>query len=251
MRDSPPNTVIIVPARLGSSRFPRKLIHPVAGKPLLLWTAERVAQEAPEYPLWFAVDGPELQTILEDGGFRTVLTDPDLPSGTDRIAAANKVIGAERIINVQGDEPLITGAQIRLLDALLKPNVEMATLGLPLTNDDDYHNPNHVKMVRAADGRALYFSRASIPFMRDTPGHFDINIAGTEGVLIHVGVYAYTAEFLEKFALLPPGYLENLERLEMLRALENGYTIQTAVTHEPIIEVDTVEDLVRFETAIG
>jgi 3-deoxy-manno-octulosonate cytidylyltransferase (CMP-KDO synthetase) len=246
MQDSLPTTAIIVPARLGSSRFPQKLLHPVAGKPLLLWTAERVQSEAPEYPLWFAVDGPELQQILEDAGFQSVLTDPDLPSGTDRIAAANRVIGAERIINVQGDEPLITGSQIRLLDSILKPGVEMATLGLPLTCDEDYHNPNHVKMVRAADGRALYFSRAPIPFMRDSPGHFDTEVAGLEGVLVHVGVYAYTADFLGKFAELPAGYLETLERLEMLRALEHGYTIQTAVTHEPIIEVDTIEDLMRF-----
>lgn len=245
------NTAIIVPARLDSTRFPRKLLHEVRGKPLLLWTAERIRREAPEYPLWFAVDGERLRKVLEDAGFRAVVTDPELPSGTDRIAAANRVVGAARVINVQGDEPLVTGTQLRLLDSLLAPGVDMATLGMPLANDGEYQNPNHVKMVRARDGRALYFSRAPIPYIRDTQGRYDAQIAGEDGVLIHVGLYAYTHAFLETFAALPPGRLEVLEKLEMLRALENGYTITAGLTREPLIGIDTPENVARFEEVLN
>lgn len=241
------NTAIIVPARLGSSRFPQKLLHEVRGKPLLLWTAERIRREAPEYPLWFAVDSERLRGLMEDAGFSALVTDPELPSGTDRIAVANRVIGAERVINVQADEPLVTGSQIRLLDGLLAPGVDMATLGLPLSNDHEYQNPNHVKMVCARDGRALYFSRAPIPFIRETRGRFDAQVAGEDGVLIHVGLYAYTRAFLDTFAALPPGRLEQIEKLEMLRALENGYTIVAGITREPVIGIDTPENLIHFE----
>ncbi len=244
-------TAIIVPARLGSSRFPQKLLHPVHGAPLILWTARRIRAEAPEYPLFFAVDGPRLKEVLEAEGFQAVLTDPDLPSGTDRIAAANLEIGAARVINVQGDEPLVTGAQIRMLDSLLKDGVDMATLGAPLQAAADYLDPNHVKMVRARDGRALYFSRAPIPYIRDTGGRYDSLLAGPEDVLIHLGLYAYTAAFLAAFASLPPSPLERLERLEMLRALEYGYHIAAGVTPEPLIEIDTPENVAEFAEALA
>lgn len=243
-------TAIIVPARLGSTRFPQKLLQPVAGKPVLIWTAERIRAQAPEYPLIFAVDGPELANLLKQAGFDAVITDPQLPSGTDRIAAANASIGAARIINVQGDEPMVTGAQIRLLDSILKQGIDMATLGLPLESDADYQNPNHVKMVCDQFGRALYFSRAPIPYLRDSNGRFDAELAGPSGVLIHVGLYAYTAEFLATFAALPVSPLERFEKLEMLRALENGYRIAVAITHDKLIEIDTPENIETFAAAV-
>ncbi|SIT65915.1 3-deoxy-manno-octulosonate cytidylyltransferase (CMP-KDO synthetase) [Ectothiorhodosinus mongolicus] len=244
------HTAIIVPARLGSTRFPQKLLHPVRGKPVLLWTAEQIRREAPEFDLWFAVDSERLKNLLEAEGYRAVITDPELPSGTDRIAAANEQIGAARIINVQADEPMVTGEQIRLLDKILTPGVDMATLGFPLTTDRDYHNPNHVKMVCAQDGAALYFSRSPIPYVRETVGRYDADLTGPEGVLIHVGLFAYTQEFLATFAKLPMSHLERLEKLEMLRALEHGYRIATAVTHDTLIEIDTPENIIQFEEAV-
>ena len=117
-----PQTVIVVPARLASVRFPGKLLAEVSEKPLVLWTAVRIAREAPEFPLWFAVDSEEIGDVLSNAGFSTILTNPDLPSGTDRIAAANEIIGAERLINVQADEPLVTRSQIlALTEAIEKP----------------------------------------------------------------------------------------------------------------------------------
>lgn len=244
-------TAIIVPARLASSRFPQKLLYEVRGRPVLLWTARRIREQTPEYPLFFAVDSERLATLLAADGFESVLTDPDLPSGTDRIAAANATIGASRVINVQGDEPMVTAGQIHLLDRLLGPGIDMATLGLPLADNRDYHDPNHVKMVCGKDGRALYFSRAPIPYIRDTQGRYDAAVAGADSVLIHVGLYAYTSDFLAKFAQLPPGRLEQLEKLEMLRVLENGYNIATGITRDRLVEIDTVENIQEFEETTG
>lgn len=243
-------TVIIVPARLGSTRFPQKLLHPVRGQPVILWTAERIREQAPEYPLYFAVDGDRLASVLQAAGFQTILTDPALPSGTDRIAQANRTLAADRIINVQADEPLVTGDQIRLLDALLTEGVDMATLGTPMRFDKDFHNPNHVKLVRAQNGRALYFSRAPIPFIRDTQGILDLSVVGEGRVFAHLGLYAYTRSFLEVFSQLPVGALEALEKLEMLRALENGYAIATGVTQDALIPIDTPDNIIAFEEAV-
>lgn len=243
-------TAIIVPARLGSSRLPQKLILKIYGKPLLLWTAERIRKEAPEYPLFFAVDGTELKELLAAAGFEAVITDPDLPSGTDRIAKANELIQADRIINVQGDEPLVTGKQIRQLDQLLADGIDMATLGLPLNSDEEYQNPNRVKMVTALDGRALYFSRACIPYIRDTKGRIDPAVAAKLNLFIHIGLYAYTSDFLLRFSQLPPSPLEQIEKLEMLRALENGYTIATGITNDRVIGIDTQQNIAEFEAAL-
>jgi len=240
------NTAIVVPARLQSTRFPRKLLHPVCGRPVILWTADRIRTEAPEFPLFFAVDSRELADVLEGADYQAILTDPELPSGTDRIAAANASIGADRVINVQADEPLVSGHQLRMLNALMDTGADMATLVVPLTDPDDFVNPNHVKVALGRDGRALYFSRAPIPHMRDAGGHFDVRRADG-AVFIHLGLYAYTAAFLGMFSRLEPGTLEQLEKLEMLRALEHGYCIRAAVSHDPSIEIDTPENAVEFE----
>lgn len=244
------STAIIVPARVASTRLPRKLLQPVHGRPLIVWTAERIRSQAPEYPLYFAVDGEALAEPLNRAGFETLLTSPDLPSGTDRVAAANRAIGARRVINVQADEPLVTGEQIRLLDSLLAEGVDMATLGVPLDDDESFHNPNQVKFVRARDGRALYFSRAPIPWIRDTDGRLEGGGHPPDSVLGHLGLYAYTADFLEAFSRMEPGVLETLERLEMLRALENGFTIAAGITPTRLIGVDTPEDLARFRNRV-
>ena len=235
--------VIVVPARLASQRFPRKLLAEVAGKPLVLWTAERIAREVPEFRLWFAVDGEEIGEILENAGFATVSTDPDLPSGTDRIAVANDTIGAEKVINVQADEPLITRAQIlSLAEALDKPEADMSTLAYPFETLNDFRDPNQVKVVRDKKGFAMYFSRSAIPYPRD-------DLQAVEGkdfpAYRHLGVYAYSAEFLRTFRELPQGVLEKIEKLEQLRAMENGRRIAVVLTEDHSIGVDSPDDLVR------
>ncbi len=242
-------TAIIVPARLASVRFPRKLLFPVRGRPLILWTALRLRQQAPEFDTWFAVDGPELQKILEDNGFRTVLTDPDLPSGTDRLAVANETVGADAVINVQADEPLVTAGHLRTLARLIAGEADMATLSTRFTSGADFLDPNKVKVVTGTEGRALYFSRAPIPFPRDLKGVPDQAFLDTHARL-HLGMYAYKAKFLKDFGKLAPGRLEMVEKLEQLRALENGKTIAVGETDETTVGIDVPEDAARFEKAL-
>ena len=236
-------TVIVVPARLASARFPGKLLAKVSGTPLILWTAMRIAREAPEFPLWFAVDSEEVGDILEKAGFSIILTSSDLSSGTDRIAAANETIGAKRLINVQADEPLVTRSQIlALTEAIEKPEADMSTLATPIVSSDDFKDSNVVKVVRDANGFAMYFSRAPIPYPRDD---LEMLEKKTLPLLRHLGIYGYTAEFLRAFTILPQGDLEKVEKLEQLRALEHGYRIAVGLTDDSSIGVDTPEDLAR------
>jgi 3-deoxy-manno-octulosonate cytidylyltransferase (CMP-KDO synthetase) len=233
-------TAIIVPARLGSQRFPRKLLYPFEGIPLILWTARRIRAEAPEYPLYFAVAEEELADVLRRDSFETILTDPALPSGTDRLAQANERVGARRVINVQADEPLVRAEQIRQLDATLAIGLSMATLALPFSSEAEFRDPNRVKVVRGVQGEALYFSRAPIPFARDGQPW------GDYPAFLHLGLYAYTEEFLKSFRALPPGRLEQIEKLEQLRALENGHRIGVGITNISTIGIDTPADAPQF-----
>ncbi len=246
-------TVIIVPCRLESTRFPRKLLHVIMGKPLVLWVAERIRAEAPEFPLWFAVDDALLAAPLQAAGFQTILTSVAHQSGTDRIAEANRTVRAARVINVQADEPLVTGAQIRRLAELIAGSAAMATLATPFRRAEDFANPNQVKVVFAPGGgwRSLYFSRSPMPYARDLGGKVDDAWVAANPCYKHLGLYAYKAELLEKFASLPPGRYERIEKLEQLRVLENGYDIACDVTNDPGIGVDTPEDAVKFEAALG
>lgn len=241
---------IIVPARVASTRFPQKLLHEVRGKPVLLWTAERIRTEAPELPLWFAVDSEPLRKLLADANYQVVMTDPAHTCGTDRIAEANREIKAELVVNVQADEPLVTGAQIRKLAELIEGDSEMATLGTPLKFDRDYTNPNHVKLICDKRGQAIYFSRSPIPYFRDSQGAFDAAAAAAIPVLIHLGLYAYKRHFLESFSKMPPGKLEQAEKLEMLRVLEQGHSIAVGVTEDSLIEIDTLEQAAEFEAVV-
>ena len=245
-------TAIIVPCRLESTRFPRKLLHPIKGQPLLIWVAKRIAQEAPEFPLYLAVDHALLAECATNAGFRVIMTNPTHQTGTDRLAEANRTVRAEHIINVQADEPLVTGAQIRMLARLLAGGAPMATLATPFRRAADFSNPNQVKVVLAtAARRALFFSRAPIPFARDHGGVVDDAWVSSHPCLKHLGLYGYHAELLQKFALLPAGKLEQIEKLEQLRVLENGYEIACDVTDDPTIGVDTQEDAAKFEQWLG
>ena len=241
---------IIVPARLASTRFPRKLLHEVQGKPILLWTAERIRAEAPEFPLYFAVDDVELANCLESAGYAAVRTRPDHPSGTDRLEEANREIGASAVINVQGDEPLVTGAQIRALAAGLNGEAALSTLAIPFKSAADFANPNQVKVVRDRRGYALYFSRAPIPSARDAGGVIDAAWLSAHPCYRHLGLYAYDAEFLSAFAELEPGLYERIEKLEQLRALEHGYKIHVGITDQPTVGIDMPEDIAAFEAAL-
>lgn len=246
-------TAIIVPCRLESTRFPRKLLHNIKGKPLVLWVAERIRMEAPEFPLWFAVDDALLAAPLNAAGFQTIMTSVSHQSGTDRLAEANRTVRVERVINVQADEPLVTGAQIRRLAELIAGPAAMATLATPFKRAEDFANPNQVKVVFAPGGgwRSLYFSRSPMPFARDLGGKVDDAWVAANPCYKHLGLYAYKAELLEKFATLPIGRYERIEKLEQLRVLENGYEIGCDVTSDPGLGVDTPEDAVKFESALG
>ena len=224
-------TAIIIPARLSSQRFPRKLLYPIAGKPLILWTAQNVTHAVPEYPTYFAVEDQELVELLEGAGFNAILTGQHA-SGTDRIAEANKTVGADVVINIQADEPLTGARQVSKLAELMTP----AT----------FENRNRVKVVCGRDGEALYFSRAPIPWPRD---------GGSESMppmaALHLGMYAYTKPFLEAFGQLPMGELEQVEKLEQLRALENGFKIRVGLTEDPGFGVATPEDAARLAAMLA
>ncbi len=245
-------TAIIVPCRLESTRFPRKLLHVIKGKPLVRWVAERIAGQAPEFPLWFAVDHELLRDCLAGAGFRVLMTNTMHQTGTDRLAEANRTIGADHVVNVQADEPLVSGDQIRMLARLLASGAPMATLATPFKRAVDFANPNQVKVVLAsAARRALFFSRSPIPFPRDRGGVVDDAWVQANPCLKHLGLYGYHADLLQKFATLPPGRLQQIEKLEQLRVLENGYEITCDVTNDPTIGVDTPEDAVKFEQWLG
>jgi 3-deoxy-manno-octulosonate cytidylyltransferase (CMP-KDO synthetase) len=239
-------TAIIVPCRLESTRFPRKLLHKIKGKPLVLWVAERIQREAPEFPLYFAVDHECLREIIAANGFSAILTSAAHRSGTDRLAEANIQVAADYVVNVQGDEPLVSGNQIRTLAGLIAGGADMATLATPFTTAADFLNPNQVKVVCGRDGRALFFSRAPIPYSRDHGGKVDDAWVRANPCHRHLGLYAYKAALLERIATLPAGRLEQLEKLEQLRVLENGYAIAVGFTDDPTIGVDTPEDAEKF-----
>ncbi|HRG54844.1 MAG TPA: 3-deoxy-manno-octulosonate cytidylyltransferase [Lacunisphaera sp.] len=242
-----PSFAIIVPCRLESTRFPRKLLHPIKGKPLVLWVAERIQAQVPDIPLWFAVDHDLLAQCLERAGFRSILTAASHPSGTDRIAEANRTVRASHVLNVQADEPLVTGGQIHALARLIQGDCPMATLCTPFRHAADFDNPNQVKVVKSTTGRALYFSRSRMPYARDLGAAIDDAWLAQNPCYKHLGLYAYQADFLEKFVAMPPGKLEQIEKLEQLRVLEAGYPIAIDVTADPTIGVDTPEDARKFE----
>jgi 3-deoxy-manno-octulosonate cytidylyltransferase (CMP-KDO synthetase) len=246
-----PRIAIIVPCRLESKRFPRKLLHKIKGKPLLCWVAERIALVAPDIDLWFAVDDPLLAACLQPGGYRTVMTRIDHPSGTDRIAEANKTVGAERVINVQADEPLVSADQLGMLARLIAGPADMATLATRFTTASDFRNPNQVKVVCDREGRARYFSRSPIPYPRDLGGEPGDGWVALNPCYKHLGLYAYKAALLEDFAGLPVGRLEEIERLEQLRVIENGREIAVGITSDPSVGVDTPEDALKFEEHLG
>lgn len=242
---------IVAPARLASTRFPEKLLHPICGKPLILWVAERIQSQVPDIPAYFAVDDEKLRSVVEEAGFRAIMTRVDHQSGTDRLAEANEQIGADVLINVQADEPMVAASQIASLVEYMEQGATMATLATPFLTRKDFLDPNQVKVTISNEGDALYFSRAPIPYHRDGFASFDDEWVKDSPVFRHLGLYAYRADFLNEFCRLPQGRLEAIERLEQLRALENGYRIKVGLTQEQSIGIDTAEDVEKFTAAVA
>lgn len=238
---------IIVPARLASTRFPKKLIQEINGLPLILHTANRLMDIASEFEVIFAVDGAILYDILKGAGFECIITEPELPSGTDRIAQANQKLGRSKIINVQADEPLVCRNHIiSLAEAIENKDASLSTLATPFRDLESFQDPNNVKVVLDHSGFALFFSRSPIPHDRDNGNLQNINMQNLSP-LKHLGLYAYTRDFLAKFPTLPTGNLEILEKLEQLRALEAGYKISVSVVDDDTIGIDVAEDLLKLE----
>ncbi|MGA7156418.1 MAG: 3-deoxy-manno-octulosonate cytidylyltransferase [Acidobacteriaceae bacterium] len=245
MSDSPAGSLRIVgviPARLASTRLPRKVLREIAGDPMLAWVYGAAKACAALDEVIVATDNVEVQRLCEERGWRCEMTSPELPSGTDRLYAVSKVVEADIYVNIQGDEPLLLPDHITAILALFTaPHVDVTTPKVRCT-PEDINNPNAVKVVTALDGRALYFSRATIPFDRDG--------AGDASYWKHLGLYAYRKAALEKFASLQPSALEQSERLEQLRLLENGVSIYVAETAHDTIGVDTEDDLRRVEAIL-
>lgn len=238
-----PKILTVVPARYASSRFPGKIIAPLCGKPLVLHAYERAIESKYVTDTVIAADDQRIVDALRPFDARVVMTRADHASGTDRIAEVAAGADADIIVNVQGDEPLIDAHTIDVtIEALLgDPDAAMSTARALIKNAEEIENPNVVKLVCDARNRALYFSRSPIPFIRDAADRAN----HPPCYWVHLGLYAYRREFLLKFAALPQTPLERLEKLEQLRALENGYPIVVAETDYDCIGVDTPEDLAR------
>jgi 3-deoxy-manno-octulosonate cytidylyltransferase (CMP-KDO synthetase) len=237
----------IIPARLQSSRLPRKLLLSETGQTLLQYTWEQACRAKSLSEVIIATDSPEIATAVKEFGGRVEMTG-EHPSGTDRIAEVvrRSCREAQVVVNVQGDEPEIDPAHIDLLVKTLHehPGVEMSTLATPITSRRELDDHSCNKVVCADDGHALYFSRATIPFVRDAV--WDELLQTNSPWLLHLGLYAYRVEFLLQLAKLPPSKLEKLEKLEQLRVLEMGARIQVAVVEQRSVGIDTPEDYARF-----
>jgi len=233
----------VIPARLGSTRMARKVLLPIAGRPMVEWVWRAASASGLMDPVVVATDADEVAEACRARAIPVVMTSPNCPSGSDRVREVAGQIDADIYVNIQGDEPTLTPDFFPpLLDLFRRPGVEVSTLAVRCP-PQEFANPNAVKVVTTVDGRALYFSRATIPFDRDG--------IGFAGYRKHLGIYAYRKATLERFASLPPSPLEKLERLEQLRLLENGIAIYVADAPRDTIGVDTEEDLGRAEAMLN
>lgn len=233
----------MIPARFASSRFPGKPLALIAGKPMLQHVYERAGQSRYLSKLVVATDDERIRSAARAFGAPVVLTRDDHPSGTDRVAEVASADEADIIVNIQGDEPLIDPAAVdaAILGLLDDPNVPMGSLKKQIEDPAEISNPNVVKVVTDHLGDAVYFSRSPIPFDRDSSG---LNY------FKHIGLYVYRRNFLLEYPSLPAGPLEKAERLEQLRAIENGYRIRMAETEYDSLGVDTPSDLEKVSELV-
>ncbi|MDW7711142.1 MAG: 3-deoxy-manno-octulosonate cytidylyltransferase [Deferrisomatales bacterium] len=247
--------VAVIPARYASTRFPGKPLALLLGRPMIAWVVEAALAAEGLDGVWVATDSEPIARAAEEAGARVVMTSPACASGTDRVAEAARTVRGDVYVNVQGDEPLVDPADIERLAGIFgeEPDTRMATLVRPADRAGDLTDPNVVKVVCDAAGTALYFSRSPIPYYRDAWG-----AAGTPGPaparpvepLRHLGLYAFRRDALLAFSALPPGRLEEAERLEQLRALEAGWRIRVLPARGDSLGVDRPEDLPLAERAL-
>lgn len=241
---------VIIPARLSSTRLENKPLIDIAGLPMIVRTAKQAALSNATNVI-IATDSTKIAHTVQEHGFKSILTDVNHESGTDRIAQATKILELNHddlVVNVQGDEPLIDPEIINQVANNLKnnSNAVMATCANPITKGEDLFNPNMVKVVCDQKSMALYFSRAPIPWARDHLSKSNNSLAVGLPALHHIGIYAYRNSFLQNFSKLPVGTLERFESLEQLRVLENGYKISVNIYDKPVnAGIDTPEDLIR------
>ncbi len=230
--------IAVIPARLASTRLPRKMLREIAGQPLIAWVYEGVRSSPLLDDVIIATDSDEIMQVCHQRGWSARMTSATHRSGTERVHEISESVAADVYVNVQGDEAMTRAEHIAaLLELMKEPAVRVGTLKTS-ASAEDVNNPNAVKVVTDVAGRALYFSRATIPFDRDgsSPSYFK-----------HLGFYAYRKAALDRFCALPESSLERGERLEQLRFLENGIPIHVAETPYDIVGVDTQEDLNRVE----
>ena len=243
---------IVIPARLASTRLPRKLLLRETGKSMIQHTYEAAHQAIRPAGICVATDHAEIFEEVSSFGGRVEMTDPEAPSGTDRVAeVARRMTDADIIVNLQGDEPEIAGNAIDLAIELLEENPEavMSTLATPIRHQRQLKDPACVKVVFDHRGWALYFSRSVIPY----PRRWNHTMLESDPPLFyqHVGLYAYRRDFLMKLASIPPSPLEQIEQLEQLRILQAGYSILVGVVDEPTFGIDTPEDYRAFVAKQG
>ena len=233
--------VAVIPARLESQRLPRKMLREIEGRPLAVWVYQAVRSSVLLDDVIIATDSDEILAACRKHACTARMTSDRHRSGTERVHEVSQAVAADVYINVQGDEPLVRGEQIENIVRLMRdPGVSVGTLKTT-ASPEDVANPHAVKVVTDLAGRALYFSRTTIPYDRDgaRPHYFK-----------HLGIYAYRKPLLDTFVALPESALERAERLEQLRFLENGIPIYVAETEFDSIGVDTEDDLVRVERLI-
>ncbi len=239
------SAVAVIPSRFRAERFPGKPLHPIAGIPMIVRVLMRVREARRVDLVLVATDDERIARVVEGAGGRAVLTDPALPSGTDRVWAAVRDVPAAVVLNVQGDEPLMDAGNVDRVAAFLleHPELPLATVALPITDQAAVASSDSVKVVRSDDGRALYFSRFPIPFRR----HPEPSLP----TLKHLGLYGYRKEALKRWTSLPPHPLERAEGLEQLRALAAGMPMAVLDAVADSIGVDTPEDAKRVEEILG
>jgi len=239
--------VAIIPARYGSTRFPGKPLALIQGLPMIQHVYRRVAQASRVHRVIVATDDQRIVEAVDSFGGESMLTKPDHPTGTDRLAEVAEKIDVDLIVNVQGDEPLIDP---RMIDQAIEPmqqnpDYQMGTLASRITEINDFYNPNVVKVVLDQSGLALYFSRSPIPWPRDLSQEQLAEALPQINLLRHIGLYVYRRELLLSYPSWPKTPLETVENLEQLRALEKGVKLHVAVTQYSCHGVDTPEDLDR------
>ncbi len=243
------NLIGVIPARFASTRFPGKPLHLIAGKPLIQHVVERCRLARSLADVIVATDDARIAEVAAKF-CRVEMTRDDHPSGTDRIAEVASRVSAEGYVNIQGDEPLMDPAVIDAVAAGLAGS-EMSTAATPIRDLAEYDNPNVVKAVVAANGRALYFSRRTIPYLRDLAAKPAAEQLAAFPFLKHLGIYGYRRETLLRLVTFPVSPLEAAEKLEQLRALENGIIITVARVHHDSVGVDVPADVARVEALLA